>query len=63
MHIQQFREETNCEKFPWHFINPFDAVDVVYGKFPTFILTHDGQVLQGIDYRGLDESMLEEHLR
>ena len=62
-HIQQFREETNCEKYPWHFISPFDAIDVVYGKFPTFILTHDGQVIQGVDYRGMDESMLVEHLK
>ena len=62
-HIQQFREETNCEKYPWHFISPFDAIDVVYGKFPTFILTHDGQVIQVVDYRGMDESMLVEHLK
>ena len=61
-HIHQFREETNCERFPWHVINPFVAIDVVYGKFPTFILTQNGQVIQGIDYRGLDEAILKEHL-
>ena len=62
-HIQQFREETNCERFPWYMINPYDAIDVVYGKFPTFILTQDGQVTKGIDYRGLDETVLKEHLK
>ena len=62
-HIQQFMEETNCENFPWHVINPYTAIDVVYGKFPTFILTQDGQVIKGIDYRGLDEAVLREHLK
>ena len=63
LHIQQFRKETNCEKYPWYHISPYDAIDVVYGKFPTFILTHDGEVIQGIDYRGLDEKLLMEHLK
>lgn len=63
LHIQQFREETNCEKYPWYHISPYDAIDVVYGKFPTFILTHDGEVIHGIDYRGLDEKLLMEHLK
>ena len=62
-HIQQFMEETNCENFPWHVINPYTAIDVVYGKFPTFILTQNGQVIKGIDYRGLDEAVLREHLK
>lgn len=61
-HIQQFMEETHCERYPWHFISPFDAVEMVYGKFPTFILTHNGEVVQGVDYRGMDESALREHL-
>lgn len=63
LHIQQFREETNCEKYPWYVISPYDAIDVVYGKFPTFILTRDGEVVQGVDYRGLDEKLLMEHLK
>ena len=62
-HIQRFMEETNCENFPWHVINPYTAIDVVYGKFPTFILTQNGQVIKGIDYRGLDEAVLREHLK
>ncbi|MBO4654244.1 MAG: DoxX family membrane protein [Bacteroidales bacterium] len=61
-HIQHFREETQCERYPWHHINPYAAIEVVYGKFPTFILTHDGQVKMGIDYRGMDENTLREHL-
>ena len=61
-HIQRFRTETNCEKYPWHHISPFAAIDVVYGQFPTFILTHDGQVVKGLDYRGMDEATLKEHL-
>ena len=63
IHIQKFREETNCEKFPWHVINPYAAIDLVYGRFPSFILTQDGQVIKGYDYRGLDETILKEHLR
>ena len=63
LHIQQFREETNCEKYPWYVISPYDAIDVVYGEFPTFILTRDGEVVQGVDYRGLDEKLLMEHLK
>ena len=58
IHIQQFREETNCERFPWYSISPYDAINMVYGKFPTFILTRDGQVETGFEYRGLDEKML-----
>lgn len=61
-HIQQFRKETNCEKYPWRFISPFDAVDLVYGKFPTFILTQDGQAILAVDYRGINENILLEHL-
>ena len=61
-HIQRFRTDTNCEKYPWHHISPFAAIDVVYGQFPTFILTHDGQVVKGLDYRGMDEATLKEHL-
>ncbi len=60
--IQQFRKETNCEKFLWHHISPIAAIDVVYGKFPTFIFTHDGQVEKGLDYRGLNEQELVEFL-
>jgi hypothetical protein len=55
-------EETKCEKYLWHQINPYMAIDVVYGKFPTFILTHDGNVVKGMDYRGLDENVLLEHI-
>jgi uncharacterized membrane protein YphA (DoxX/SURF4 family) len=62
VHIQNFIEETKCEKYRWHHINPFVAIDVVYGKFPTFILTHDGNVVKGMDYRGVDEKLLLEHL-
>lgn len=62
VHIQSFMEETKCEKYLWHHINPYVAIDVVYGKFPTFILTHDGKVVKGMDYRGIDENVLLEHL-
>ena len=61
--IQSFREETKCEKFPWYVISPYDAIEMVYGKFPTFILTQDAQVVKGLDYRGLDEDVLLEHLK
>ena len=61
-HIQQFLEETKCTSYPWHLISPYDAINIVYGKFPTFILTHDGQVVKGLDYRGMDEATLMEHL-
>lgn len=60
--IQQFREETHCEKYAWHLIHPYTAIDVVYGQFPTFILTTNGQVKMGLDYRGLDETTLIKHL-
>ena len=61
-HIQNFMEETNCTPYRWYHINPYVAIDMVYGNFPTFILTHDGQVMEGLDYRGLDENILLEHL-
>lgn len=62
VNIQNFLEETNCAKYQWHHINPFMAIDVVYGKFPTFILTHDGNIVKGMDYRGIDEKLLLEHI-
>lgn len=60
--IQNFREETNCEKYPYHIVNPFIAIDVVNGEFPTYILTQDSQVVKGMNLRGMDEDMLLEHL-
>ena len=60
--IQNFMEETNCTKYQWHHINPYAAIDVVYGQFPTFILTHNGQVVKGMDYRGINENVLLEHI-
>lgn len=62
-HIQQFREETKCERYPWHVIHPYVAIDMVYGQFPTFILTHDGEIVKAFDYRGMDEKELSEYLK
>lgn len=62
-HIQQFREETECERYPWHVIHPYAAIDIVYGKFPTFILMQDGQIVKGFDYRGINEKELVEYLK
>lgn len=62
VHIEEFMDETKCTKYRWHQISPYVAIDMVYGKFPTFILTHDGNVVKGMDYRGIDEKLLLEHL-
>ena len=62
VHIKSFLEETNCTQYRWYHISPYKAINMVYGKFPTFILTHNGQVSKGMDYRGIDESILLEHI-
>ena len=62
VHIKSFMEETHCTPYRWYRISPYKAINMVYGKFPTFILTHDGQVAKGMDYRGIDEKVLLEHI-
>lgn len=62
-HIQKFMDETECNAYQWHSIDPFAAIELVSGHFPTFILMKDGQVVKSFDMRGIDESELVEYLK
>ena len=56
--ILNFREETMTEGcYYWH-IMPHEAVDVTFGRFPTFIILKEKEIVNISDFRDIDESFL-----
>ena len=56
--ILNFREETMTEGcYYWH-IMPHEAVDVTLGRFPTFIILKEKEIVNISDFRDIDESFL-----
>lgn len=63
MHIQQFMDETECNAYQWHSIDPFSAINLVEGHFPTFIMMTDEKIIKSFDMRGINESEFVEFLK
>ena len=54
--ILNFREETMTEGcYYWH-IMPHEAVDITLGRFPTFIIFKEKEIVNISDFRDIDES-------
>ena len=56
--ILNFREETMTEGFYYWHIMPHEAVDVTFGRFPTFIILKEKEIVNISDFRDIDESFL-----
>ena len=56
--ILNFREETMTEGCSYWHIMPHEAVDVTFGRFPTFIILKEKEIVNISDFRDIDESFL-----
>ncbi len=54
--VEQFKQKTETTDFQYVIINPVLAVNLVMGQFPTYVMTHNGEVEQVMDLRGLNEN-------
>ncbi len=61
--ICRFRAETKSESFRFIQISPIQAVHVVNGQFPTFLLMRDGEVQSTANLRHLTEKAVTTHLQ
>ncbi len=61
--IRQFKTETKSEPFRFIQISPIQAVHVVNGQFPTFLLMHNGEVQSTANLRHLTEKTVTSHLQ
>ena len=58
--ILNFREETMTEGcYYWH-IMPHEAIDITLGRFPTFIILKEKEIVNISDFRDIDESFFSE---
>ncbi len=53
--IHTYKTETGADKFRYQTVNPVIAIQIADGRFPTFLLLQDGNIIDILDYRGLDE--------
>lgn len=56
--IQKFKEETGAVHFRYAKINPVEAIQLVDGKFPTFVFVKNGKPVDAVDIRGLNDKNL-----
>jgi len=53
--IKEFQDETGSSQFRYVKINPIQAVEVVNGRFPTYLYVHNRQIVKAADLRQLTE--------
>lgn len=61
--ICQFQTETKSNSFRFIPISPIQAIHIVNGQFPTFLIMHDGVVQSTADLRHLTEKKVISHLQ
>ena len=61
--IRQFQTETQSESFRFITVSPIQAIRVVNGHFPTYLLISDNDVIKTADLRHLTEKIISEHLK
>ena len=54
--ILNFREETMTEGYSYWHIMPHEAIDITLGRFPTFIILKEKEIVNISDFRDIDES-------
>ena len=57
--ILSFREETMTEGYSYWHIMPREAVDITLGRFPTFVIMKEKEIVNIGDFRDIDESLFE----
>lgn len=62
-HICEFIQKTGTEKFKFRLIDPFAAVKITSGKFPTLSVFKDGEVIEVLDYMAMNEDSLIDYFR
>lgn len=60
--IQEYKAETGADKFRYQTVTPGIAIQIADGKFPTFLLLQDGNIIDILDIRGLDEQRISQFL-
>lgn len=53
--VHSFQEETETQGYRYESINPVEALNIVFGQFPTYVYVHNGQVERVANLRGLEE--------
>lgn len=53
--VRGFQEETETQGYRYESINPVEALNIVFGQFPTYVYVHNGQVERVANLRGLEE--------
>jgi len=61
--ISSFLKETNALQYQYRLLNPISAINLTYGKFPTFILLENHKVIKVLDYREISESEINDFLK
>lgn len=61
-YIETFKQETKTDAYTFYPVSPFAAIDLVYGKFPSFLYISDGKIVKCFDIRGLTEDEMKEWL-
>lgn len=60
--IQKFKEETDATHFRYAKISPIEAIQLVSGQFPTYVLVKDGKPVEAMDIRGLNDNKIRSFL-
>ena len=60
--IRQFKEETGATHFRYVTLSPVEAIKIVDGIFPTYVLVKDGQPVEATDVRGLNDRKIRDFL-
>lgn len=62
--VEKFKIETEIDQFHlYSYQDPIPVIQAVYGSFPTILFLKDQTVIQVINYRGLDENVIINHVR
>lgn len=62
-HISAFIKETETSDFEFRLVDPFQAISITNGKFPTFAIVENSKVLVDFNFRSLNEKQIVESLK
>ncbi len=54
--VEDFMRETETEDYSYWHIMPNKAIDITYGRFPTFVWLEDKEIVKVGDFRDLDDT-------
>ena len=61
--IEAFKKEIAVFDYPFFKLSPYQAIDVTYGSFPTFLYVCDGKIVKSFNLRGISEEELVNFLK